>query len=193
MAGIKQPLQDVLTRLATLQVKNADGNITAAYVRVWNNQLNNARDGKLYDFPKPAFFVEIINNVQFDQMGVGFRSADIGFNIHIIHEFYDAQDGTFEQDLVVFDLRDAVIALLSNWQPTACSIMHSTGEDQDYDHDNLYHYIVSFVCNFTDSKGSFYDPPAQNYTDSEPPVNLNLTVSKTDEPVFNPNIYKPKI
>lgn len=193
MAGIKQPLQSVLAKIATMQVTNGDGSTFTAYARVWNNQVAQSRDGKQYDFPKPAIFVEIINNVAFEQLGVGFKSADLGFNIHIVHEQYDAGNGTFEQDITVFDLRDKIVSLLSRFFPTACSALMCTGESQDYDHDNLYHYIVSFVCNFIDSKGSGYDAGAGEYTESEPPTTLNLVVAKANKPVFNPHTYKPKL
>lgn len=193
MAGIKQPLQDVLNRLAALTAANGDGNVVPVYTRIWNNQLAMLEGGETFDFPKPAFFVEIINGVQFDQIGTGFRSADLGFNIHIVHEFYDAGSGNFEDDLAVFDLRDQVVKALTNWRPTACGEMISTGESQDYDHNNLYHYVISFVCNFIDSKGSLYDVEAGNYTDSEPPVDLALNVAFGTEPVTDLKTYKPKI
>ncbi len=196
MAGIKEPLADVLAKLKTLQLTNGDGNTVAAHVRVWNNQLQLNKEGKVADFPKPALFVEIINGVSFQQIGAGFRSADLGFNIHIIHEFYDAQDGTMEQDLEVFDIRDKVVAMLSNHKPTACGLMVSTGEEMDYDHDNLYHYVISFVCDFTDSKGSLYDPAAGNYTETtgEEGIVPAVTVTKTDDEkiVFTPKTYQPK-
>lgn len=176
MAGIKAPIQDILTRLETLQVANGDGSTGNLPARIWNNQVRYENDGKLADFPKPAAFVEVINNPVFEQIGIGFRSSDIGFNIHLVAEEFDSEQGTMEQNLTVFDLRDRIIALLSNWRPTACSVMTSTTEQQDFEHTNIYHYIISFVCNFIDSKGSQYDTGAGVYVDSNAPTELELTV-----------------
>lgn len=186
MAGIKQPLQDILARLKTLQVTNGDGNTTNIHTRIWNNQLQYNNDGKLADFKKPAAFVEIVAPVQWEQLGIGFRNAELGINVHIIHEQYDAQDGTMEDNLTVFDLRDQVVRLLSNFRPFACSPLWSISEAPDYEHTNIYHYVISFVCNFVDSKGSYYDPQSGNYIDSVPPTELSLTVTKSETPIDKP-------
>jgi hypothetical protein len=181
MAGIKQPIQDVLTLLATMQVTNNTNQLVNLQPRIWNNQLSRERTGESYDFLKPAVFVEIINNVQYAMLGQGFQSADVGWKIHLIHEMYDAEDGTFDQDLAVFDLRDQIVALLSLYQPTACGPLVRTSEGQDYDHDNLYHYVIDFVCNFIDSKGSSWDPSAGKYVNSNPPTALQINETYADE------------
>lgn len=157
MSGIVAPLRDILTRLSGLQVTNGDGNTVGLYARVWNNQIRYEENGELYDFPKPAAFVEIASPVQFKLLGEGYRTADIAFRIHLSHEHYNSE-GTFEQDLQIFDLRDKVIGWLTNWYLTGCTPLVSIGEDQDYEHRNTYHYVVEFVCNFIDDKGSKDDP-----------------------------------
>jgi len=192
MSGIKAPLLDILNKLATLDVTNGDGNTVKLYARIWNNQLGSERDGKIYDFPKPAAFVEFITPVSFQELGGNFGSADLGINIHLVHEFYN-QDGTFEQDLQVFDLRDSIVRLLSQYKPTACGLMVKVSEQQDYDHDNLYHYIIGFVTNFTDSTSSPYDPAAGKYLDSEPPTGLQLDVTMDKMPITTPQHLNFKI
>lgn len=190
MAGIKQPIQDILNRLATLQVTNQSGQTMNLVPRIWNNQLGWEKEGKLYDFLKPAAFLEVINNVAYTELGGGFQSADVGWKIHLIHEFYDAGDGTMEQDLAVFDLRDQVVALLSLYEATACGPLVRTSEGQDYEHTNLYHYVIDFICNFTDSKGSPYDPATGKYIDSTPPtgavINGTFVASLPEAPGADP-------
>lgn len=183
MSGIKAPLLDILTKLATLDVTNGDGQTVKLYSRVWNNQLNSERDAKIYDYPKPAAFVEFITPVTFTEMGGNFGNADIGVNVHLIHEYYNA-DGTFEQDMLVFDLRDKIVALLSQYKPTACGLMVRVNEQQDFDHDNLYHYIIGFAVNFVDSKSSPYDPQAGKYIDSATPTTLQVNTTIADQPVY---------
>ena len=172
MSGIKQPITDLLTLLRTIPVTNGDGNNVVPVVRIWNNQITRIKEGQLESFPMPALFVEL-SNTTFENIGQGFRSGELNFKVHIAHEFYDAQDGTFEQDLTIFDLRDKVIGYLSGISLTACSPLEATGENQDYDHDNIYHYIVDFTCNFTDSTASKEDLiNPYHYINSNPPTNL---------------------
>lgn len=176
MAGIRQPLEDVLNKLATLQVTNGDAQTVQLYTRVWNEQPRFEEDGKLYDYPKPAAFVEVIDKAEYHEIGIGFRACDIGWRIHLVHEYYN-QDGTFEQDLTIFDMRDKVIALLALYQPTACGPMVCVAESQDYTHKNIYHFILDFICHFIDSKGSWYDPNAGKYIYYGPPTGLDLKVT----------------
>lgn len=156
MAGIKQPLQDMLARLTTLQVTNGDGNTVALHCRVWNNQIRYENDGILYSFPRPAAFVEVVSPATFEVLGQGYESCDINFRVHLTHENYN-NEGTFEQDLAIFDLRDKVKSLLTAYRPTNCGPLNAMSEQQDYEHSNVYHYIIDFVCNFTDTIGSRLD------------------------------------
>jgi hypothetical protein len=176
MAGISAPIKDLLTKLSTLTVNNGDGNSVPLYARIWNNQIRDTEHGKIYDYPKPCVFLEIINEAKYEEIGCGFQSCDLGIRCHLVHEFYN-QDGTFEQDLSIFDLRDSLVSLLSFYTPTACGPMIRTGESQDYSHSNLYHYIVDFITNFTDSKGSAYDAASGKYIYTTPPTQLELIVT----------------
>lgn len=193
MAGIVQPIIDIVTLLRTIMVTNGDGQSVVPYVRIWNNQVRYEHEGNQTNFPKPAFFLEVVNDVQYEELGKGVQAADVGFRVHIVHEYYDAQDGTFEQDLPVFDLRDKIRATLSLVEVTACGPLCVVREGQDYEHTNIYHYIIEFVCNFIDSKGSPLDPPAGKYIDSTPPLGLQLTATLVDsipEPPLDENYYK---
>ena len=179
MAGIKAPVTDILNKLSTIQVTNGDGNSVPLYTRIWNNQIRDAEIGKLYDYPKPCVFLEIINEAKYEEIGCGVQSCDLGIRCHLIHEFYN-EDGTFEQDLAIFDLRDSIISALSFYQPTACNPIIRTGESQDYNHSNLYHYIIDFITNFTDSKGSAYDVTSGKYVYSTRQTQLELIVTENN-------------
>jgi len=67
--------------------------------------------------------------------------------------------------------------LLALYQPTACGPMVCVAEDQQYDHKNIYHWTLDFICHFIDSKGSWYDPAAGKYIYSTPPTGLDIEVS----------------
>jgi len=174
MSGLKAPILDVLNRLKAIQVRTAEGYNQPLFVRIWNNQIARQDDGSGYVFPRPSAFVEIINDVAFDIIGLGVRSADLGFRIHLIHDYYNGEE--MEQDLMIYDLRDRVLSTnegLSQFVPTACGTLNCVRETAEYDHDNTYHYILDFVCNFIDSKGSKFDE-SQGMTNEITDIDLTI-------------------
>ncbi len=177
MSGIKPPVQDVLTQLATIQVQNQELQTVALYTRIFNNQVKRQKEGTTLAYPLPAAFVEVIKPAKFKRLLNGASESDLVFCIHLQHWFTDAQDGTFDQDLPIFDLRDKVIAALSNFRPTACGNLMLTAESQDYDHDDIYVYLIEFTCSFIDSKGSPYDTDRTDYQNSTPPTALEIDVT----------------
>lgn len=176
MAGIKAPIQDILTRLATISPVDQDNSANPLYARVWNNQLKQLTSGETYSFPRPCAFLELPNPTQYNRLLNAIDEADVVFRVHIAHDYYDAEDGTFEQDLTIFDLRDQIVALLSQYSPTGCGTMVRIAEEQDYSHTNIYHYIIDFKCAFIDSKGSPFDSASNAYTESVPPTRLNINI-----------------
>lgn len=183
MAGILQPIQDVLTALSAMVVTNQDNQQVSLFSRIWNKQLDYLKDGTGYVFPRPAAFVEVINGVSYQVMGEGFRNADLVFRIHLVQDYYN-EDGTMEQDLLIFALRDLVASNSNNpnnpglsfFVPTCCTPLVCISETQDFGHDNVYHYIMDFSCNFTDSKASPYDTGAGQYDDTPNP-NMDATIT----------------
>jgi hypothetical protein len=164
MAGIKAPILAVLQQLSTVNVINADGFTVPLYARIWNKQVDWEIKGTTYLFPKPAAFVEVVNNVVYEQAGVGYRSANLLFRIHLVMDQLDAGDElTLEQNTDIFDLRDTVTVCLANFRPAACDQLIGISEAQQYGHTNIYEYILEFTCNFIDSKASPYDPQAGKY------------------------------
>lgn len=180
MAGIKQPLQDILTQLTTLQVINQDKQTVPLFARMWNNQFKRLEAGELEAIPLPSAFVEKLNPDNYTRIGIGFDAADIIFRIHVGHWFVDATDGTFEQDLAIYDLRDRVVALLSDYKPTGCGRMLRIAENQDYDYKRVNVYEIDFKTHFIDSKGSKYDPSSTYFADSTPPTGLEIDIIPVD-------------
>lgn len=168
---IRQTIEPVLTKLATLP-STTDGQ-TNLYVRMWNNQVEQTQSGELYDYQKPAVFLEVLNDQVYENIGEGYQQVDLVFRVHLVHEYFN-QDGTFEQDLAVYDLRDSVIQLLSYFKPGSwCNALFKKSETQDYNHNNIYHYIIDFTCNFVDSAA------VREYVESTPPTTLELQVSES--------------
>lgn len=177
MAGIVDLMKDVLAQLAALPIVNNDNRATTPYVRVWNDQLKYDEDGNQESYPKPAYFLEIVNPVNYEVIGEGYRSADVLCRIHIVHEYYNSPS-TYAQDLVVFALRDQLVATLTYFKPAGCGPLTSISEQQDTSHNNLYHLLIDFVCNFTDAKGSKSDDGRNVYIEKTTQTNLQVDISQ---------------
>lgn len=185
MSGIAIPMQDILTRMLTVP--------GVKHVNIWNNQIKDEDKGDLYNFLKPALFLEQIPHPAYEEMGLGLQSADMGWRIHIAHEFYDDQQGNFERNMAVIFFRDDVIATLSHFWPTASGPLVKKTEAQDPNHTNIYHYVIDFVSNFIDSKGSPYDESAGKHIDSVPPTALELDAAIFPEITVVPTTSRFKI
>ncbi len=165
---IKTALQDVL-----LQARNVSG---VLYAAVFNNQVKEELGGHTFDFPKPAILVEIATPNEGKQT-LGRESvtvSELTWRLSIVHEQLDAQDGYLDQNLDVFDFRDAVKRAFSFFKPKNCSLWQYVEESQDYAHNNIYVYSIAFKCSYVDTKGSPLDPD-EPQTVINPPIALDIS------------------
>lgn len=183
MAAIKQPLQDIMARLVSLQT--VEGAPLFQYVRKFNDQFKLLKEGgNIEAIPLPAALVKMVEPISWNQMGGGLKQADITWEIHIGMEQLDAGDGTMEQNLDIFDqFRDLVEAGLTGFVAIASTPLFCIGESPDYEHTNLYFYILSFKCGYIDSKGSPYDQAAGKFIYKQPPTDLQVDNAVSQDPV----------
>jgi hypothetical protein len=144
--SLKTTITDIMTRLREIE--------EVQFVHVFNNQFRFMEEQQSYSFPFPCVFVETINPQQFNQLGGGYQQADIDFRIHIGMDQYDSADGNMEQNLTIHDLRDLVFTKLALYKPTMCGELFKVNEEQDYEHTNIYHYIIDFRTCFIDKTAS---------------------------------------
>ena len=170
---IKQSFSDIMTALTNTAQFN--------FIAVWNNHVNRLLDGSGYSYFCPAAFVEyepIANYV----MSSGITQTDYTVRIHIVHNELDAADGTLDQNLNVFDWRDAVKVALTGLKPTNFSNLMYIQEFQDYEHNNIYHYIIEFKGGFIDTKGSPYDADSTDWINSVAPLEADITAGYNPDP-----------
>jgi hypothetical protein len=126
------------------------------FVQMWNNQLESLRAADteaniMYSFSLPALFLEFLN-LETEQLGNGIQLYDnLVVRIHILHRQEDAGDGTMEQNLAVFGLRDAVQLALQNFRTSGASEFIRQKQEMDYNHNNVYHYIMDYGCTYIDT------------------------------------------
>ena len=136
------------------------------FIAMWNNQLNDTVDGKTYSFLMPAVFFEFVSPIQIVGVGNNIQVHEpMEVKAHIIHEQYDAMDGTMDVNLDVFVFKQQIYKALQLFQPAMSSVFDRQSEEQDYDHTNIYHYIQSYFIAYIDNDmplpidGTEYEPP----------------------------------
>jgi len=173
---VKQLYIDIRTKVLTL----LNGIVPAFnFVQVWNNQLETDGENKMYSFAYPALFVEIVSPGQIIQLGNGVQHYEpLIVRLHILQEFYNATDGNgiLEQDLTIFDLRQIVYEGMQGWEPDNCVAWVRTGETQDTNHSNVYHFIQEYTTSYVDST---MERPVDGLTKT-PPTDYSGVVSKVD-------------
>jgi hypothetical protein len=167
MASIKDSILSIKTKLQTLT--------DLQFVAIWNNQLAEDLEGQIYSFPKPAAFVEAITPNPWMPLGLGYSQSDVIFAIHIVHEEYDAGNGNYEQDTNVYDLKTKVNQLLTYFVPTQGGRLMKISEQQDYNHNNLYHYIIQYTCGVIDNDAD----TTRNDITKAPPTAITIPVTIT--------------
>ena len=165
MSSIKAPLEEIKQRLRD----SVDG----LHVVTYNNQFEYMEQGAEQAYPLPAVFVEIVAPQERMQIGNGLIEGEVVFRAHVAHVEYDAQDGTMNENKAVYDLKDSVVKALHLYKPVACSNLFLVAESQDYEHTNLYHYILDFKCSFIDDTGDVRKDLIEKPGDT---TTLNVTV-----------------
>ena len=150
--GVSQLYKDIKAQISSLL--NADNEPVFKTVHIWNNQLANERAdvNKQFAYPKPAVFVEISTPTPIGTLLGGFQQYDdIRVRLHIIHEQYDANgNGFMDEDFNIFDFSQLLYGKMNKFEPPGAVRMVRVAEEQDYDHDNLYHFIQEYQTNLID-------------------------------------------
>jgi hypothetical protein len=162
--GIKESALAYLGQLKTVQVTNGDGNTVALYTAMWNDQIERKRKGDGYSYPTPAGFLEL----QFSEamtMGMGATSYELTVRIMLEHEHYNTE-GDFDQDLVIFDLKDKVHRAMNMFKAPNCSPLCTGNPTMDYNHDNTYLCVMEYRTHFIDYTGSMFDQDGGIYIEA---------------------------
>lgn len=141
-----------------------------SFIRVWDDQLNDLLNGENVEFAlfddtgaTPPVFIEFPTVIEWNQIGNGVQIVDnLEITLHILHGFFDAQDGTFEQDLDVLAIAQAIFFQFEDWmpgymtingvsQPIPVGVITRVGDIQDTKHENVYHFQQKYTTTWVDS------------------------------------------
>lgn len=118
------------------------------FVAIFNNQFQFVENGGDFTFPFPCAFVELTATNLQDLSG-GYQGSDLEVSIHLGQDYYNGEN--LEQNLSIFNLRDLIVKKLSQFKPSAGSKFVKTSEAQDFEHSNVYHYVVSYKFHWVDN------------------------------------------
>lgn len=179
-------------------IKNDDGSDTFKKIAKWNNQLvllMNEEGARVNLFELPAIFIAF-DTSSITQLGNGVQLYDpLDFEVHILDWQIDAENGTFEQNLRIFDLKQKVYQCLQKFQPGFTDEEDPAGscirisEQEDNNHNGVYHFIQKYRTTFVDN--SMAEPVGGVEWEPVPmPLELNLsTQAKIDlAKPYNPSI-----
>lgn len=150
------------------------------FIAMWNSQTEMFEDfegnkGSMVDaYQMPCVFVEFQNDLQPQQLGQGVQMYDpLIIKIRLVHQQFDAGDGTQEQNFDVYDLKQKLYKYLNRFEPDGASAFVRNGETQDQSHTNIYNFVQAYVTNYIDNSAQ---GPVDGVT-KEPPTELNITLS----------------
>lgn len=154
--GLKAFVNNILTHAEAIPVSGG-----TFHVDIWNNQVQFMRDRTIEAIPLPALFVEVLfTNGGHDAERMTTR--DVQVRLHIVMEKLNTE-GTFARNTVIYDYRDLVLQYFSKWHvstgnnPYEFTPFQYTGEEPQYDHDNLYEYVLEFSTTFSQVLGNYQD------------------------------------
>lgn len=179
-------------------IKDGDGSNTFKTIRKWNNQLEllmTEEGARIYMYTHPAIFIAFNTSV-IQQLGNGIQLYDpLFFDIHIMDWQLDAGDGTFEQNLTVYDLKKKVYKALQKLQPGLTDESDPAGsciriaEEEDNNHRGVTHYIQKYKTTWVDNDLS--EPVGGVEWVPDPmPVQIDMSDQETvgQASAYDPNI-----
>lgn len=155
-------IQDLKTKLQGLNIFN--------WVAVWNNQFQRLLEDTSYAINNPSAYIEIVT-ADFHQLGEGRQGIDIVMNIHIISMELDEGNGDIDSHISIYGLRDTVVKSFAIYEAHMGGFMIKTTETQDYNHTNLYHYIIQYKMHYIDDTAKF----VYQYTTPPTDASINKT------------------
>lgn len=115
------------------------------YVALWNNQFE--RENENVSFNYPCVFIEFAD-INYTELLKGTQQVDMTVNLHLGFESY------LTEDLDVLTLKQTIYSAVhlfsSDDSNGTSSRLLRRSETQNFDHNNIQEYILSFACSGKD-------------------------------------------
>jgi hypothetical protein len=139
------------------------------YVALWNNQF--VRENENVSFDYPNCFIEF-TNITFTELLGGMQQYTMDINLHIGFESYKTEDTQ------ILQLKQDLQAIVHYFQQGYNTKMLRRSENQNFDHDNVQEYIISYAVSGKDF--SINNLPSTDATVTTLIVNNTLSTSIGD-------------
>lgn len=170
---MKTLITELKTKLRSINIVTQDSITTSLFAILWNNQIENLRQGNELVLPNICAFIEVIVD-NTDAVGGNSYNLDsnLTINIHLLHTHYSTESNV-DENLLVYDLRKLVIDKLYGFKSNSMvATLDKSGEQMDYDHDNMYHYILTYKTRIREQINT-----SNIFTLSVPPLDLQVDVN----------------
>jgi hypothetical protein len=171
---------------AITAILGQDGTPLFKHVAIFNNQLIREDDKQGYTFASPFNLIEIVAPSAIKQLGNGNQFYDpLIVRFHIGHFQLDAQDGTLDQDLNVFDLTQATFLAMQKFKAEGAGVLVRMQENQNFDHTGMYLFLQDYITNYIDNSAS---QPIGGVSQTAT-LEIDESNTNTQEPQNNPHVY----
>lgn len=145
--GLNNVYKDIVDRIALIKENDLPVFNTVA---VFNDQINRSKSGKGYSFWDPSVFIEIrsSNDGSFGEQ-LTFSDLDIIFHISMF-QLNGWDQASLDENLYIFHLRNLIKSNFSMFKPTQCGLFNWDKEEQQFDHDQIYTYKLTYKCHYID-------------------------------------------
>ena len=169
---MKQFILDIRAKLNSITIVTLDGITSNLFAILWNNQIEYLKQGQTLALPNICAFIEIIVDGSNSIGGRSFNlENDLTVNIHLLHTHYSTESMQ-DENLLVYDLRKIVMDALYDFKANSMvATFDKVGETMDFDHNNIYHYILSYKTRIREQINT------NIFASSVPPVSLQVNLN----------------
>lgn len=142
--GLKTLYNDIKDCLS--QITDDKDEILFNYVGIWNNQIQDIKgENNWISIRYPAVFVEIVvKDIEQQALRHQLWNCDVFF--HVVDDFYNGDN--MEENTRIFEINDLLWKTMQCRKFPMSGIFIGTSQTQEFDHNNVYHYIQGFGCNY---------------------------------------------
>ncbi len=139
---------DIITRID--EIKHTDGNPVFNTRAIFNKQIDRAKTAKGYSFWDPSVFIEMKSSNE-GSIGGQLTYADLAITFYIsMFQLNGWDNASLDENLYIFHLRNLIKSNFSMFKATQCGLFNWVGEEQQFDHDQIYTYKLTYKCYYID-------------------------------------------
>ena len=123
-------------------------------VKLWNNQFQSMEDREHETMPFPVCYIGFDDEITYETKQIGIQNGKINVSVWIAKEFYSDPETNESVNLDIFDLKQAVFAVLQNFTGGGTfQGLTRVSENTDNNHDSYYVFKQTYSTIVIDDAG----------------------------------------